>query len=57
MQKVIAPNSKSSDELEILSILIKEFESKVSTTKFGQRIANIESIVPNDKVQEFLSKK
>jgi DNA ligase-1 len=29
-------------------LTIKEFESKVSTTKFGQRIANIESIVPND---------
>ena len=28
MQKNIAPNSKESDELEILSILIKEFESK-----------------------------
>ena len=28
MQKVIVPNSKDSDELEILSILIKEFESK-----------------------------
>ena len=27
MQKNIAPNSKESDELEILSILIKEFES------------------------------
>ena len=27
-------------------LTIKEFESKVSTTKFGQRIANIESIVP-----------
>ena len=29
MQKNIAPNSKESDELEILSILIKEFESNV----------------------------
>jgi len=28
-------------------LTIKEFESKVSTTKFGQRIANIESIVPD----------
>ena len=28
MQKDIIPNSKESDELEILSILIKEFESK-----------------------------
>ena len=28
MQKEIIPNSKDSDELEILSILIKEFESK-----------------------------
>jgi HTH-type transcriptional regulator/antitoxin HigA len=28
MQENIAPNSKVSDELEILSILIKEFESK-----------------------------
>jgi HTH-type transcriptional regulator/antitoxin HigA len=28
MQKEIIPNSKESDELEILSILIKEFESK-----------------------------
>jgi HTH-type transcriptional regulator/antitoxin HigA len=28
MQKNIAPNSKESNELEILSILIKEFESK-----------------------------
>ena len=27
MQENIAPNSKESDELEILSILIKEFES------------------------------
>ena len=27
-------------------LTVKEFESKVSTTKFGQRIANIESIVP-----------
>jgi len=27
MQKNITPNSKESDELEILSILIKEFES------------------------------
>ena len=29
MQENIAPNSKESDELETLSILIKEFESKV----------------------------
>ena len=29
MQENIAPNSKESDELEILSILIKEFESIV----------------------------
>ena len=28
-------------------LTIKEFESKVSTTKFSQRIANIESIVPD----------
>ena len=28
MQKDIKPNSKESDELEILSIQIKEFESK-----------------------------
>ena len=28
MQKDIIPNSKESDELESLSILIKEFESK-----------------------------
>ena len=28
MQKEVVPNSKESDELEILSILIKEFESK-----------------------------
>jgi HTH-type transcriptional regulator/antitoxin HigA len=28
MQEKIAPNSKESDELETLSILIKEFESK-----------------------------
>ena len=28
MQKNIAPNSKESEELENLSILIKEFESK-----------------------------
>ena len=28
-------------------LTLKEFESKVSTTKFGQRIANIESIVPD----------
>jgi len=28
-------------------LTIKEFESKVSTTKFGQRIDHIESIVPN----------
>ncbi len=28
MQKDILPNSKDSDELEILSILIKEFETK-----------------------------
>ena len=28
MQENIAPNSKQSDELETLSILIKEFESK-----------------------------
>lgn len=31
-------------------LTIKEFESKVSTTKFGQRIANIESIVPEDLI-------
>lgn len=29
MQKNIKPNSKESDELEILSILIKEYESTV----------------------------
>ena len=29
MQQNIAPNSKESEELENLSILIKEFESKV----------------------------
>ena len=29
MQENIAPNSKESEELENLSILIKEFESKV----------------------------
>jgi len=29
MQKNIVPNSKESDELEILSILIKDYESKV----------------------------
>ena len=28
-------------------LTLKEFESKTSTTKFGQRIANIESIVPD----------
>ncbi len=28
MQEKITPNSKESDELETLSILIKEFESK-----------------------------
>ena len=28
MQEKIAPNSKEADELETLSILIKEFESK-----------------------------
>jgi HTH-type transcriptional regulator / antitoxin HigA len=28
MQKVLQPNSKESDELEILSILVKEYENK-----------------------------
>ena len=33
MQKNIKPNSKESDELEILSILIKEYESTVYTVE------------------------
>ena len=41
MQKNIKPNSKESDELEILSILIKEYESNVYKLPKANPIAAI----------------